>query len=217
VAFEGAPPPQNLAIVQVRLAPILSGGAVAVVMPPSQTDAQGRFTFRDVAPGRYRLTATLGAGAAGSGAAGGPAVAWAFKSATARGRETLDAALEVRPNENVTDAVLTFSDRTTEVSGTLQDATGRPGSDYFVILYAADKAYWPAPSRRVASSRPGPDGRFTFRNLPPGDYLLAAVLDVEPGEWNDPDFLAQLVTVSTKISFADGEKKTQDIRIAGSR
>ena len=36
----------------------------------------------------------------------------------------------------------------------------------------------------------------------------------EPGEWMDPAFLSQLVTASIKISLAEGETKTQDIRIA---
>ena len=61
--------------------------------------------------------------------------------------------------------------------------------------------------------RPGGDGHFKFQNPPPGDYLIAAVTDVEQGEWNDPAFLEQLVGASTKISVAEGEKKTQSLRI----
>ena len=44
---------------------------------------------------------------------------------------------------------------------------------------------------------------------------LPAVTDVEPGEWYDPAFLSQIVGASVPISLAPGEKKTQDIKLAG--
>jgi len=68
-------------------------------------------------------------------------------------------------------------------------------------------------SRRILQTRPAQDGKFIFKNLPPGDYLLAAVTEVEQGQWFDPAFLAQLVDASAKITLGDGEKKVQDIRI----
>jgi hypothetical protein len=45
--------------------------------------------------------------------------------------------------------------------------------------------------------------------------MLVAVTDVEPGEWFDPDFLEQLAAASMRITLSDGEKKTQDLRLAG--
>ena len=59
-------------------------------------------------------------------------------------------------------------------------------------MFPANKAYWVPQSRRILSTRPGSDGHFKFPNLPAGDYLIAAVTDVEQGEWYDPAFLAQL-------------------------
>jgi hypothetical protein len=203
VAFEGAlAQPRDLTTVRVTLMPVLAGNSVAVVVPPAPLDAQGRFTFGNVTPGRYRLGATNSTG-------------WALKSARVAERETLDSGLDLRPNDNVTDAVLTFSDRSTTLSGVLQDASGRPASDYFIIVYAADRTFWSPPSRRVAMTRPRSDGKFTVHDLPPGDYLIAAVIDAEPGEWMDPAFLAQLVTASIRVPLAEGETRTQDIRIAG--
>ncbi len=72
-------------------------------------------------------------------------------------------------------------------------------------------------SRRVAETRPTNDGQYTFRNLPPGDYFMAAVTDVEPGEWMDPKFLQQLTTASIPLSLEEGANKTQNLRLAGSR
>jgi hypothetical protein len=60
------------------------------------------------------------------------------------------------------------------------------------------------------------DGHYAIADLPPGDYLVAAVADVDPGEWEDPAFLAQLVQASLKLTVADGEKKVQNLRLGGS-
>jgi hypothetical protein len=111
------------------------------------------------------------------------------------------------------EAVVTMTDRTTEISGTMSDATGRPAPDYFIIVFPADRALWSPMSRRILQTRPAQDGKYTFRSLPSGDYLIAAVTDVEQGQWLDPAFLAQLVDAGAKITLADNEKKVQDIRI----
>jgi hypothetical protein len=39
--------------------------------------------------------------------------------------------------------------------------------------------------------------------------------DVEQGEWNDPTFLQRLSPTAMKITIAEGEKKTQDVRVGG--
>jgi hypothetical protein len=41
------------------------------------------------------------------------------------------------------------------------------------------------------------------------------VTDVEPGEWYDPEFLSELAGAAMRVTLGVGEKKTQDIRIAG--
>ena len=173
-------------------------------MPNAAVDASGRFTIIGVPPGRYSLRGTA---AAGTGT-------WILKSSVAGGRDTLDFPLEIGPNINVTDAVLTFADRSTELTGLLQDAQGAVTSDYSIIIFPTDSQYWVPQSRRIQSVRPGTDGRYTVRNLPPGEYAIAAVTDVEPGEWFDPDFLKDLITASMRISLADGDRKTQDIRLS---
>lgn len=98
----------------------------------------------------------------------------------------------------------------------IQDVTGRPTADVTIIVFPADRRYWLPQARRIASSRPGTDGRFVFRGLPAGEYRLTAVTDVEPGEWYDPAFLAQLLQVSIPVSLAEGAATVQDIKVASS-
>jgi hypothetical protein len=220
--FRGAslPPPTDLTRVRVTLTSQdpqtqqgLGGG-----MGLATVDASGNFTIAGVPPGRYVLRANAPAGGGpGSTSPTAPATttgSWSLKSSTVDGRDSLDFPFAVKPGVDVTGALLSFVDHSQTLKGTLQDATGRPTADYTIIVFAADKTYWTPQSRRIASARPGTDGSYTF-GLPPGDYRITAVVDVEQGEWFDPDFLAQLVSASIPVSIAEGETKTQDLKLAG--
>jgi uncharacterized protein (DUF2141 family) len=168
----------------------------------AQVDADGNFTITGVAPGRYMISAQGGQG-------------FTAKSAVAMGRDALDFPMEVKPSESVMGVAVTLSDKSTQLSGTLQDSSGAPTSDYTIIVFPGDNRYWQPNARRIQSTRPGTSGTYTIRNLPPGEYRLAAVTDVEPGEWFNPAFLEQLRAASTPISLSEGEKKTQDLRLGG--
>jgi len=85
-----------------------------------------------------------------------------------------------------------------------------------LIVFSADKRFWVPRSRRTRQVRPDLDGRFIARDMPAGDYLIAAVTDVEDGQWNDPAFLAALAASSPiPITLVEGDKKVQNIRIGG--
>jgi len=109
--------------------------------------------------------------------------------------------------------VLTLTDRHSSLSGAFQDATGRATSDVTVLVFSANPAWWSATSRRVRVQRPGTDGKYSFADLPPGDYVLAAVTDMEPDPWRDPAFLRSLVVGGVRVTIGEGEQKTQDLRI----
>jgi hypothetical protein len=111
-------------------------------------------------------------------------------------------------------ASVVFTNRTQELSGTIQDASGKGIPDFTIILYPADNRYWLPQARRITSARPDTEGKFRFSQLVPGEYRLTAVTDAEPGEWYDPAFLSQLLPASIPITLAAGEKKVQDIRLA---
>jgi hypothetical protein len=193
---------------------------------PAVVDASGRFTITGVAPGRYAITANAGQGGGrGGGAAAAaptgaqtatqPSVQYTLLSSLANGVDTLDFPVDVQPNQDLNGVVLTFGDRTQELSGTIQDPSGRPTFDYTIVLFAADKRFWTPQSRRIASTRPGTDGKFTIRGIPAGEYRLTAITDADTDEWFNPAFLEQVMSASIPVSIRDGEKKTQDIRVQG--
>jgi hypothetical protein len=130
-------------------------------------------------------------------------------------RDLLDGPIDCSAGQGFANVVVTITNRLSQLTGTLQQSTGAPASNVFVIAHAATRKYWGPNSRRVKAVRPGTDGRYAIADLPAGDYLLAAVSDVDPDEWQDPAFLEQLVAASTKIAIAEGERRTQDLRIGG--
>ena len=152
VAFEGATaPPPDLTRIRVSLGPVQNGGTSVLVGDP-QMNADGTFTFQGATPGRYRVTASvqqaLIAAAAPRLAATVPV--WSLKSVVSNGVDTLDSALEVS-TADVSGIVITFTDRPTELSGTLLDAAGRPAPEYRVVAFTSDRTFWTLGSRRAAN------------------------------------------------------------------
>jgi len=54
---------------------------------------------------------------------------------------------------------------------------------------------------------------YADRFEPPGDYHIAALTDLDTTTWRTPGFLDQVVPGALRLSLAEGETKTQDLRI----
>ena len=197
--FEGStPPPADLTRMRVAMSSFGSnpfGGSAT-----GRVDASGRFTIPSVVPGRYRITA--------SGASG-----WFVESAVIGGQDALDIPIEIKGNQNLPSVSITLTDRQTEVTGTLVDTRNQPATDYTLVVFPADSRLWMRNARRIQTARPATDGRFMFRNLPAGDYLLAPVLDLEAGSHYDAGFLQQLEPTAIRVTLQPGEKKIQDLTV----
>jgi protocatechuate 3,4-dioxygenase beta subunit len=206
LVFQGTTlqPPADLTRMRVSLVPADPAAGRELAAPVAgRVDAAGRVSMTSITPGRYRLTV------------GGAPQGWMLESAVVDGQDVLDFPLDIKPGQPPGSATITFSDRGSELTGTLVDGQGRPAPGYTVILYAADPRYWAPQSRRIRATRPATDGRFSFSSTPPGDYRLVPVEDVEPGAWFDPAFLQQLDAAAVRVSIAEGEKKVQTVRITG--
>jgi hypothetical protein len=205
IVFDGtAPPPADTSGIRVTLMPVVQPGTSGDLTAPAagRVDADGRFTIASVFPGRYRLTSNAGNG-------------WYLGSSMIENQDSLDFPIEIKPGQNVTNAVVTFVDRQSELTGTIVNEKAQPVPEYSLIVYPADQRFWIPQSRRIQSTRPATDGRYTFRNLPAGDYRLVPVYDPEPGSWFDPAFLQQLESAAVRVTIADGETKEQNLRVPG--
>ena len=200
VIFDMARPPdltRSWMMVSLQLAPD-SAQMRFSQLPQGVIGPDGRFTISGVSPGRYQIRPP------------GPAT-----SAIIDGKDTLDFPLDFTGDADVTNAVLTVTDKQTEIAGRLTDATGKPGADETVIIASTDDRYWTPGSRRIAYTRTRADGQYVFRNLPSGSYVIAVVNDLEFGMQYDVEFLRSLAAAgSTRVTLAEGEKLLRDLRVA---
>jgi hypothetical protein len=173
-------------------------------VPTARTDDAGNFHLSGVVPTRWRILPPTIPG-------------WTLKSirrgGAQAGQDLADVPLEVADEQSVSDLVVTYTTRVTELAGRLRDEVGRPASAFFVVIFTTDRAMWTSQSRRIQSVRPATDGQFVVRSMPAGDYYVAALTDVEDGQWFDPDFLASLIPLAIPLTLTEGERRLQDIRI----
>jgi uncharacterized protein (DUF2141 family) len=196
VVFDMAKPPD---MSRSRMSVTLStNGPMNGPAPQGAVETDGRFTIAGVAPGKY----TLRVNGAGN-----------LKSAMVGGVETLDVPLDFAATDDISDAVITVTDKLSELSGVVTESNGKPGMDYMIIAASTDDRFWTANSRRILLSRTGVDGKYMFRNLPPGDYNVVVVTDFEQGSQYDPEFLRALNGAGTRVRVIDGGKVTQDLRV----
>jgi hypothetical protein len=208
VQFDGTrvKPPADLTSIRVGAEPVQPVGGVTLAPAIAPVDRDGRFVVSGLTPGRYRLNASF----PGTGRPGG----WVLRSAEVNGADTLDLPVLVRPNQHIGGAVITFTDHPAQLVGTLQDAAGA-ATEYTIVLFPSEPALWLPRSRRIQAVRPSADGGYKFPTLAAGDYYVAAIDDVETGEWFDPAFLQRLLPSALKVTIASGELKVHDIRLAG--
>jgi hypothetical protein len=155
-----------------------------------------------VPPGRYFVRAQ------------GAPQGWTFRGATLGGRDVTDAPLEI--DSDVSGLALVFTDRPIELSGRVTgDANLTEGAT--VLLFPADQSAWVgygSSTRRLRNVRADKTGAFSMGNLPAGDYYLAAVTEKIAADWQNPEFLASLTADATRVRLSDGQKLTQNVKVA---
>lgn len=130
---------------------------------------------------------------------------WMLKSVTRNSEDVTDTGIEFTPGEAVTDLTVVATREMASVAGTVVGANGQPVQDFVAVAFAADAARWRYPTRHVRASRPDRNGKFVVVGLPPGDYLMAALEYLEPGQELDPELLERLRRVSTPVTLNDVE------------
>jgi hypothetical protein len=193
--------------IAVRALTALSGAPAPSVTTTTDT---GAFTITNIMPGTYVIGAPLSFGPTTD------SMTWALDSVIADGHDITDRPIEITAESLPKDLVVTYSDKFQELSGRLRRADGTGVSDYTVLVFPEDKTLWVTGSRRIVTTRPGTDGRFSLSGpgpttLPAGKYLLAAVTDIDRNEQFDPAFLASIVPAAAPITLQASEKKIQDL------
>ena len=202
-----SPPPQQMQSLNVVLTSVdgrsLPNGRGFV--PEGSTpmvDQSGQFKTVGYPPGRYTLSVR---GSVPSG--------WTLKSAVVNGRDVLTAPLEIT-GADLDGAVLTYTDKSTQVSGVVRGAP--TGETAVVLIYPVDLKTWIAGgmnARLFHQTTASATGSYSATNVLPGDYCVVALDETDVPENPDAVFFDALAGVATHITLADGDKKTADLTV----
>jgi hypothetical protein len=204
-----AKPPASPTSVRVTLttprqpSPTILNGVGLGSGPPPGANARADATFEIVGiiPGTYGVTAA--------------STGWWLRSVMLNGRDLLDEPIDITAGSgNMDGAIVTFTDKRSELSGTLTTASGQPASEFTVLVFPSDRALWRPGARRIKTARPATDGAFTFAEMPAGEYFLAALTDFGPDDLNTSSFLEQIMAAALRVTITEGAKVRQDLRIA---
>jgi protocatechuate 3,4-dioxygenase beta subunit len=217
IVFEGngtPPPPDILQRTGIQMTSLTGSLPSPVAGAQKRVETDGRFATVGYPPGRYSVSASIPVQPQAK-----DATVWRFRSATLNGRDLADEGLEIEQTD-IAGLVLTFTDKSTEVSGTVTDLANQPDASALVVVIPADSQAWRqsiVTPRRVRSVRTGTGGSYTFRDLPPGEYFIGAVSDAAVSNWSDPRTLEAISRVSQRITVTDGGTISQRLTTAAIR
>lgn len=170
--------------------------------PNARVERDGRFTLDGVAAGLHLIRPS-------SNLRG-----WALESVTIGGRDVTDTPIELRSGQVVNNVAIVFSDKLSEINGTVTDEQGRPVPDYTILAFTTDVSLWRPLSRQIMTARPDQTGKYRIRGLPPGQYYLATVDPAEQGEWFEPSYLDEHRAGAARVSLSEADVKTHDFKVA---
>lgn len=129
----------------------------------------------------------------------------------------------LRGNDDITDAPTLFRDPDevrivlaadgAQLTGTTKGDDGTAAEDVTAILFPEDSTKWTWWSRLIKVGRPDQQGEFRFDSMPPGQYLVAAVDQVERDQWLNAEYLASLKPVATRVTLEPGGRHALALRV----
>lgn len=196
----GSTPPPDVTSIRIT-APSLDQDSFGP-QQNARVDREGKFTLDGVAAGTHLIRPS------------GGLRGWTLKSVTIDGRDVTDTPFTLRSGQSVSNVAVTFTDKLSEITGTVTDNQGNPVPDFTVLAFSTDPSLWRAQSRQIMTARPDQTGKYRIRGLPPGDYYLATVDPAEQGEWFEPAYLDEHRAGASRIAISEGDSKTHDFKVA---
>ena len=156
-------------------------------------------TFRTVGmpPGRYQVGMTQSF------------PGWTLQSIRSGATEILGRGIDL--SSDVSDVVITFTDKPTRLIGSITDGQNALARDARLVIFPVDDSFWTVTGSRLASRvrvvAPTPPPSFAV-TLWPGTYFVAAVTGDLPESWETPEFLRSLVPSAVRVTVEPGSTST---------
>jgi hypothetical protein len=196
---------KSLAARTLRVNVVPSNAEDVIGLPTASGPVNDDFSFALKSwPGRMVIRLD-GAGPAGA----------ILRAVRVGGSDVTDAGVEFRADADVGDVEIELSSRPSEIAGQVS-VDGRAANEFTVLAFATDRGRWGWPTRFIGTGRPDQAGAFRLRFLPPGEYYVIALDYIEPGAWNDPEFLDRVRAKATVVTVAEGEHKSVQLAINAS-
>jgi len=144
----------------------------------------------------------------------GGSQAWSLKSVGINGQDITDTPTEFPQGQTVTGMQIVLTKKISTLTGQVTDSKGTPVLDATVVVFPSDEKLWTYQSRFIKAARPDQDGKYRVSALPPESYLVVALQGLEDGQAGDPDFLATVKDLATKLDLGEGESKAVDVKLA---
>ena len=142
---------------------------------------------------------------------------WFMRSVILAGRDISDELLDLQTAFGGDPVEIHLSRKTTQLSGSVNTATGERTDSYTVLAFAVDPALWRPRSRYITAKRVEGGGGFTLTGLPQGSYFLIALDRFEGGREYDKTTLSKLSHSAVRITLAEGESRFEPLRLMSRR
>jgi hypothetical protein len=140
-----------------------------------------------------------------------------LKSIIWDGRDVTYSGFDASAGRDFTDVVITITDKTPVVTGTISGRQGAGDVATIVLAFPVDRNRWVNfgwSPRLLKAVTPASDSTFKIANLPEGEYFLIAVPATQADGWLDPTFLAAAAPLATRVSLRWGDVKTQNLSVS---
>ena len=152
----------------------------------------GAFTLRSVLPALYRVTVqNIPKGYVKAIRFAGRDLVHRELDLTAGGGGTLEIVLSSKP---------------ASVSGTVRNSDGDPLADVTVNAWSKDDP-------EIRTTRTDASGRFTIRNLAPGEFHVIAWESLDRGVIENPSFRASFESHATVVTLQEGSTENVDLKV----
>jgi hypothetical protein len=204
VVFDGSaakPTAEALASTPVTVAS--ADGRDLVSLRLSGISADGGFRTESFTPGDYQVAVERFPG-------------WSLESITLRGRDLLHASIQLGA-EDITDLVMTYTDRPAQLSGVVRSSNGTPAPDATIYLFPSDRhswtnsVWWSGTTREI---RPARNGAYQA-TVPPGEYYLVAVVNDAREDWTLVEGLESLATNAATVKIERHATVVRDLKVSG--
>jgi len=196
---DGISQPADLGKLRVQVRPSTDGGAANDALAPSlaAVAADGTFHIDGVSSGEYLF-----------GLSPFPANYY-IKEVRYGGKDALNKPMSVVGGASDTLEVV-LSPKVAQVDGVVLDDKQQPVQGVQAVLISDQYRDRPEMFRAVTTD---PNGRFTIRGIPPGDYKIFAWESLEPYEYFDPDFLKRDEQRGQSMKLRESDKTTVSVKM----